>query len=228
MDYNRLLTWDPEVKLRHQDLSVCLGIINGVNNKAEPPDLKEIIGKVTSKLKNSFTLDQIKTEPFTRSYRDFYWRLNIDPTKVRPASEALVRRILADKPFPRISPAVDLYNLASVETFIALSGYDYNKIAFPLNICLSRPGDVFRGIGMKEYETLKGNEIIVADKEKIICIYPYRDSELSKIVASSSKLLILGYSVPGVSKEKVRLAVVKAYENISRICGGELEFIGMF
>ncbi|WEU40052.1 MAG: hypothetical protein OdinLCB4_006165 [Candidatus Odinarchaeum yellowstonii] len=225
MNYNNLLTWDQAVKSKHPNLSVVLGVVSNIKNTVWNPILEELKQKTIQRILENYTLENIKEEPTTRSYRDFYWRIGIDPTKIRPAGEALVRRVLSKKPFPRISPAVDAYNLASVETLIALSGYDYNKLLFPLNIRFASPQDMFKGIGMSDYEKLKGNELIVSDKEKIICVYPYRDSELSKIESNTTKILILGYGVPGISLDKVFSAVEKACMNIKTVCGGEIGLI---
>ncbi len=225
MDYNTILTWDQNVKSKHPDLSIAAGVVSNIKNSEWNPILEEMKQKIIKRILENYTIDNIKYEPITRCYRDFYWRIGIDPTKIRPAGEALVRRVLSNKPFPRISPAVDAYNLASVETFIALSGYDYSKLSFPLTVRFASNRDVFKGIGMKDYENLNGNEIVVSDKEKIVCVYPYRDSELSKIESNTSRILILGYSVPGVSMDKIVSAVRKACENIKIVCGGVIEKI---
>ena len=46
-----------------------------------------------------------------------FHRLGVDPTKTRPASEALLRRVLQGKGLPRIHPAVDVCNLASLLSY---------------------------------------------------------------------------------------------------------------
>jgi DNA/RNA-binding domain of Phe-tRNA-synthetase-like protein len=55
----------------------------------------------------SLTLPSLKDHPIIRAYRDFYWRLGIDPTKQRPSSEGLARRLLAQGRLPRINSVVD-------------------------------------------------------------------------------------------------------------------------
>ncbi len=63
-------------------------------------------------------LEGLKDEPIFRTYRDFFWTMGVDPTKVRPAAEALIRRILVGRSMPRINTVVDAYNLASMTTHI--------------------------------------------------------------------------------------------------------------
>lgn len=70
----------------------------------------------------------LKDNPTVRAYRDFCWKLNMDPTKTRPLGEALLRRVLHAKQLPRISTVVDAYNLVSTKTMIPISGFDEDKL----------------------------------------------------------------------------------------------------
>src|SRR2546427_6186444 len=50
--------------------------------------------------RRTYVLETLKDEPRLRAYRDFFWRVGVDPTKVRPAAEALLRRVIQGSPFP--------------------------------------------------------------------------------------------------------------------------------
>jgi DNA/RNA-binding domain of Phe-tRNA-synthetase-like protein len=71
-------------------------------------------GDKISELRQRFRLETLKDEPVIKAYRQFYWSLGIDPTKLRPSSEALVRRCLQGTVIPRINNVVDANNLASI------------------------------------------------------------------------------------------------------------------
>src|SRR5207247_10926710 len=61
-------------------------------------------------------LETLKDEARLRAYRDFFWRVGVDPTKVRPAAEALLRRVIQGKHFPRINELVAAYTHTSPDT----------------------------------------------------------------------------------------------------------------
>ncbi|MHA1836148.1 MAG: B3/B4 domain-containing protein, partial [Candidatus Odinarchaeia archaeon] len=220
-----IILWDKNIREKYPGLYVKKTILKNIDNTGNDNALSQIKEDIITRIKTNYTLENLKTDYVIRCYRDFYWRIKIDPTKIRPAGEALVRRILASKPFPNISPAVNAYNLSSVESFIALSGYDLDKLELPLRIRFSTTDDFFKGIGTDKPKQLSGNEIIVADKNKIICIYPYRDSEYSMIDKTTKNILILGYGVPGLSEENVENAVIKAAQYVNKVCGGEIEML---
>jgi len=159
-----------------------------------------------------------------RAYRDFYWRyLNIDPTKIRPSGEALARRVLQGKDIPRINNLVDAYNLASMRTFIAFGAYDLDEIQLPLYFKIPNPGEEFLGIGMKEPKKLSGKELALYDQKGIIALYPYRDSERTKIRDKTKNVLLITCGVPGISRDKLNEAEFIATNYIIRFTGATLK-----
>jgi len=98
--------------------------------------------------------------PIFRTYRDFFWEIDIDPTKTRPASEALVRRVLQGKTLPTINTLVDAYNLASLTSGIPLAAFDYQSLEGELEMRFARKGEEFLGIGMDGPKSLDGGEIV--------------------------------------------------------------------
>lgn len=89
--------------------------------------------------------------PARRLYRSF----GIDPTRFRPSSEALVRRILKGQALPRILNAVDLCNLCSVRALLPIGLYDAGKVGRGVVLRSGRPGESYKGI-RKDRVNLEG------------------------------------------------------------------------
>ena len=87
-----------------------------------------------------------ESPPMTDLTRTMYKRVGIDPTKTRPSSEALLRRIRRGDPFPRINGVVDVINWTSVETQMSFGVYDLDKIQGDVTLRLGRDGEEYGGI----------------------------------------------------------------------------------
>ncbi|MBC7091777.1 MAG: hypothetical protein H5T50_07735 [Nitrososphaeria archaeon] len=183
-------------------------------------DFNTLLKEVTEYVKSRYTLDKIKNEQIFRAYRDFFWKIGIDPTKTRPASEALVRRILLGKPIPHINTLVDAYNLASIVSGVPIAAFDKDKISGELFMRKAFSGEKFLGIGMEKPITLNGGEIVVSDNEKLVAVYPYRDAEVTKVSEETRNVIFLVCGVPGVGEDVLDNAVDKVKEYVSRFCGG--------
>jgi DNA/RNA-binding domain of Phe-tRNA-synthetase-like protein len=130
--------WDPQVSGQFPNLAIGVGLINGVcivENNQQLCLLKKI---VYEEVDGRFEIDRLKEDLTVRAFRDFYWKLDIDPTKTRPSGEALLRRVLHGEELPNISTAVDAYNLASMKTIIPISGFDLDRIAPPFRSVLQK------------------------------------------------------------------------------------------
>jgi DNA/RNA-binding domain of Phe-tRNA-synthetase-like protein len=79
--------------------------------------------------------------------RALYKAVGLDPTKTRPSSEALLRRVRRGDPLPRVNTIVDLCNWCSVETQIAFGVYDRGAIVGDrLTLRLGAEGEGYDGI----------------------------------------------------------------------------------
>ena len=212
---------DSELGTRFPDLNALMLQIKGVKIQKKDTELEKFKLEIMKQVRNEYDLEDVKDHPTFRAYRDFFWRIGIDPTKIRPASEALIRRILAGKTLPCINTLVDAYNLASIKSRVALATFDADKLEGELLMRFSEEGEQFYGIGMEKPLILKGEEIIVSDNEKLIAVYPYRDAESTKVTQETENITMVICGVPGIPKEALENASRVALEYINRFCMDE-------
>ncbi len=196
--------------------------VSGVEIVKESNDLESFKKKIIERANAKWTIDQLREFPIFRSYRDFFWRVGVDPTKTRPASEALIRRVLRGKQLPIINTCVDAYNLASIETAIPLAAFDEGELEGELFMRAAKPNEEFLGIGMKKPVILGGGEPVITDGERLVAIYPYRDAEICKITQETNNVRLLVCGVPNIEKDILVKAGKIAVEWVTQFCGGLL------
>jgi DNA/RNA-binding domain of Phe-tRNA-synthetase-like protein len=117
--------------------------------------------------------------------RELYRRFGLDPTRVRPSSEALLRRLKKGEPLPRINSLVDVANAMSVQLQVPVGLYDLGKVkGDELVIRLGVEGEGYSGIG-KERVNVEGR-ICVADAEGP-CGNPSADSARTMITTETDR-----------------------------------------
>jgi DNA/RNA-binding domain of Phe-tRNA-synthetase-like protein len=82
----------------------------------------------------------------TTAVRTMYKRVGIDPTKTRPSSEALLRRVRKGDPLPRINSMVDVCNWCSFEFQLPYGLYDAARIQGDVTLRIGRDGESYAGI----------------------------------------------------------------------------------
>jgi len=84
--------------------------------------------------------------PESQAVRAMYRRIGIDPTKTRPSSEALLRRVRKGDRLPRINSLVDICNWCSLEFQVPYGLYDLASIEPPVALRLGLEGEEYEGI----------------------------------------------------------------------------------
>ena len=159
----------------------------------EEPD----IGAWNEGIKANWELDTMADHPVIKSYRDFFWSQEIDPTKTRPAGEALIRAAF-HRGLPKINPIVDAMNISSAMTGIPMSSFDFRVIEGDFDVRFANPGELYIPHTGSPIN-LKGSEVILVNNENVLCLYPYRDSKFALIKKDTSRVIAVSYGVPGIA-----------------------------
>ncbi len=123
--------------------------------------------------------------PSTDRARELYRRFGTDPTRMRPSSEALLRRMKKGDGLPRINSLVDVANALSVQLQVPVGLYDLDKArGEELVLRLGLEGEGYEGIG-KERVNVEGR-ICVADAEGP-CGNPSADSARTMITPATER-----------------------------------------
>jgi DNA/RNA-binding domain of Phe-tRNA-synthetase-like protein len=123
--------------------------------------------------------------------RTMYKRVGLDPTKRRPSSEALLRRVRKGEPLPRVNSMVDVCNWCSLEFQLPYGLYDAAKIDADVVLRLGVEGESYPGIRKDDVHV--GGRITLAD-----AIGPFgnptSDSARTMITTETTRALLLVYA----------------------------------
>lgn len=118
--------------------------------------------------------------------RRLYKSFRVDPTKHRPSSEALWRRLRDRNDFPAVNPLVDLTNLLSLKFQVCYGLYDLERLHGPVQITLGDALDQYQGI---RKETLNFAGKIVLRDDLGAFGNPSADSQRASVQPSSIDVL---------------------------------------
>ena len=137
----------------HEIESVCPGFVGAcveaqVTNSSYNAELWDEIRLLGERYRRELTTDTLKELPPISATRRVYRACGKDPSRYRPASEALIRRLLQGKELYQIDTLVDLINLASMAYGYSIGGFDADKfVGDTLTLGVGREGEPYEGIG---------------------------------------------------------------------------------
>ena len=174
--------------------AVCPGFVGAcvettVANASAPQGLWQEIEALGEHYRETLTTETLKERSAIAATRRVYRACGKDPSRYRPAAEALIRRLLQGKELYRIDTLVDLINLASMRFGYSIGGFDADKIeGDTLILGIGRAGEPYEGIGrgMLNIEGLP----VYRDNQGGVGT-PTSDNERTKIDQHTTHLLVL-------------------------------------
>ena len=128
--------------------------------------------------------------PGIQPVRGTYRALGLDPTKHRPSSEALLRRVLKGQELYRINTLVDALNLCSLRFLVPFGLYDFDQVKPPVALKLGAAGEGYPGI-RKEFINV-AERYCLADQLGPFG-NPSADSDRTKITLSTRNALVVAF-----------------------------------
>lgn len=160
-----------------------------VQNSPYCQELWDEINLLGEKYKDTLTTESLKEMSGIAATRKVYRACGKDPSRYRPASEALIRRMLQGKQLYQRDTLVDLVNLASIAFGYSIGGFDADKFeGETLTLGIGKAGEPYEGIG-------RGNiniEGLPVYRDNLGGVgTPTSDNERTKMMSDTSHLVVL-------------------------------------
>lgn len=200
--------------------AVCPGFVGAcveahVLNTPYNEALWEEIHALSAHYREELTTETLKQLPAIEATRRIYRACGKDPSRYRPASEALIRRMLQGKALYQINTLVDVVNLASIKFGYSIGGFDADKFkGNVLTLGIGQPDEPYEGIG-RGILNIEGLPVY-RDAEGGVGT-PTSDHERTKISISTTHLVVLINGYDGNEKQ-VRDNAVFLIDQLEKYC----------
>ena len=146
-------------------------------------------------LKTTFANAPLSSHPVIGHVRRMYRKIGWEPTRYRPSSEALARRILQGKGLYRIYNLVDLGNMVSARFHLPMGLYDADKIQGEIWFDVGREGESYQGISRQEIHAQ--GKLILRDEIGIFG-NPTADSKRTSLSEQTKNVLAIFFTPPEI------------------------------
>ncbi len=203
-------------------------VIDGADNAAADTRLDEPLSVAEGAVRHSAgswrpELAEGRAHPpeESQAVRAMYRRIGLDPTKTRPSSEALLRRVRKGDPLPRINTLVDVCNWCSLEFQLPYGLYDVAAIMPPVALRIGAPGEHYAGI--------RKDAVNVADRMTLADASgpfgnPTSDSARTMVTVATRTVLAVVFAPAGTTDARMTRVLDSTVERLLAFAGGQLTF----
>jgi DNA/RNA-binding domain of Phe-tRNA-synthetase-like protein len=200
---------------------VKLGLVEAGDVRVElvRADLACEMDSICDRIRKTHTVEQIAELESIRAVRAMFRAWGVDPSKYRPSSEALLRRVAQGKGLYRVNNVVDALNLCSIESGWPYGLYDRAHFSAPVTFRHGRTAEMYEGIGRRMWH-LEGRPVL-ADSQGAFGS-PISDSTRTMITESSRSVLAVLFAPISASEEELMRAAEIQARRFEQFCSARL------
>lgn len=166
--------------------------------------LAQLRREVAQRARDSHRLEELPDHPTVAAVRKLFRQAGCDPTRWRPSSEALARRVLKGEELPAISPLVDVNNCLSLELLVPACVMAAGTVQGTLTLRAGHAGETM--LSLRGPVSLEGKPLLADDLGPFST--PITDSQRVKVTSDTREAWLVAYLPQGVvSGDCVRQAL---------------------
>ena len=194
-----------------------LAVLDGVTVRDSDPGLAAEIAAYGEELRRRHPDAKSSEVPGAADARALYKDLGLDPTKVRPSNEALLRRVLKGEALYTVNTLVDALNLCSLRAQLPFGLYDLDRVEPPVVLRRGTPGESYEGI-RKGAVNAFGRPVLVDVRGPFG--NPTSDSARTMITTACRRALVIVYAPSRFPASRVQSVLDETTATLTRWSGG--------
>lgn len=207
-------------------INVAIVVIKGMNNVKENKKFNNYRDVILKDLKSNLTEETITNDSVLKGFWQLHRKVGKTSKHDMPSPENLMNMLLENGFLPSINLIVDIYNLVSVKTKLALGAHDLDNIKGKVSLRLTNGNETFLPIGYsKEKPISKGEYAYIDENNDVLCRMEVRQVEKTKVTENTSNCMYIVQGNENVSNEEIKKAVDLLIELTLKYCGGDAEVI---
>lgn len=202
--------------------SVVIGIAKNIDPHAK---LSDAFLQKQKKMENwalHCDIDEILNNPITQGYAELLQSAGRSIKKYPPTVPAFIRNIQRRGSMPHINSVIDIYNVESLHSLLAIGGHDLDKIAGPITFTVNKEAGSFLPISSTEKHVAE-TDYVYRDTQGIIAWLGVRDGEHYKFDDETKNAIFIIQGNAHTSVE-IRVEALKRIQHDLAECMPQLEF----
>ena len=202
--------------------SIVVGIAKNVDPQATLSDAFLKKQKEMEEWALKCDIDEIFNHPVIQGYTNMLQSAGRSIKKYMPTVPALIRNIQHRGSIPHINSVIDIYNVESLRSLLAIGGHDLGKVDGQIEFAVSKKEDVFLPILSTEKHVAK-TDYMYRDLKGIMAWLDVRDGENYKFDDKTKNAIFIIQGNANTSVE-MRVEALKRIQSDLAECMPQLEF----
>lgn len=215
-----------EDKVLEIGVKILFARVQGINNHKISEEWMTLRNEMLLNMMEKYRGIDVHADPILEGFNILHDKSGVKRRKTIPASENLIKLLLKHGDLPFINQAVDIYNLISLESKLALGAHDIDKVDGNVTLRFTNGTERYQPIGQADPGLSNPNEYSYCDDgNEILCRLEVRQVEKTKVTESAENIF---YIVQGNSETPDGLlhdTAQKIIDLTNKYCGGSGDIV---
>lgn len=196
-------------------------LIEGVKNRERDPAFESLRERVVEKILSKLTPAMIDNDAVLIGFRALHDAIGRSNSRNVASPESLLQSLHQKRTLPRINLLVDIYNLISVKTHLALGAHDIAAIEGDVHLKMTNGTEKFLPLGYEKARGVgPGEYCYIDDANDVICRLETRQVEKTKVTLDTTGCFYIVQGNANTSDELLSEAVHELITLTTQFCGG--------
>lgn len=199
---------------------------SGLHNRQSDPEFDAVFAEITRQIQTATRPEALANDPILQGYRELHDTVKRSNQRFVAAPENLLRLLLQRGAAPRINLLVDIYNLVSLKTRLALGAHDLAKLDGNIELRLTRGTERFHPLGVPQPTTVGPGEYAYLDSaDDVLCRLEVRQSEKTKVTLETAEAFYIIQGNRATPPAALQAAVDQLTHLTTAFCGGQARLL---
>ena len=196
-----------------------------VRNGPSSPELLAEYTQVQQRVRQRTGVTPLSQIESLAAWRRAFRTFGVDPTAIRSAAEALLRRLTKQGDIPSINALVDLGNLVSITYALPVAVFDLREVTPPITVRFAQGDESYRPFGAEAEEHPAVGEVAFVDASGMVLArrWCWRQGQESAATEHTTSVVITVESQHEGGEREVRQAMVTLQQGLQRYLGATSE-----
>ena len=215
-----------EDKVLAAGVKILFAVVHDADNHEISEEWKEYRETRLKELLETYRDVDVHSDPILEGFNILHDRSGVKRRKTVPASENLIKLLVKHEGMPLINQAVDIYNLISLESKLALGAHDIDKVDGNVTLRFTDGTEKFQPIGQTEMGLSNPNEYSYCDDaNEVLCRLEVRQVEKTKVTEDARNIFYIVQGNEETPDALLRETAEKIIAQTTKYCGGSGEVI---
>lgn len=202
-------------------MKILFCVMEGIDNTRVSEEWNACRNQKIQELYEQYKDMDVHADPILEGFNILHDKTGVKRRKNIPASENLIKLLVKHQGMSYINLAVDIYNLISLESRLALGAHNMDKVDGNVTLRFTDGTERFVPIGQSEPLPVKPHEYCYCDDaNEVLCRLEIRQVEKTKVDEAAKNVFYIVQGNEAASESLLKETAQKIIDTTAKYCGG--------